>query len=308
MVKVSVIIPAKNEADYLARCLNSLAKLDFPEGQFEVIVVDNGSTDLTPTIAGNFSCIFVSVPEAKTIAAVRNRGAAVATGDILVFLDADCTVSPDWLQQAKRYFSREDIACFGSSPVIPENPTWVEATWFLVRKSRQPVFERDWQESTNMFVPRTTFEKVGGFNEELATCEDVDLSYRLLEHGKILSDSRIIAVHHRDPKTITTFFAKERWRGRSNYQGVLLHGVKIAELPSLLLPLYVTGLLVFSLLLAGFSTWLPALISLCGAELPVAALAWTKIRNDFDPVAYWRLLFLYNVYFVARAASLLPGR
>jgi glycosyltransferase involved in cell wall biosynthesis len=305
MKTVSIIIPAKNEAEYLGECLASLSELDFPKERYEVIVADNGSDDNTVSIAEKYSAKVVDLPDEQTISAVRNGGVVEAFGDILVFLDADCTVSIDWLLCAEPYFQREDVSCFGSSPIIPEKATWVEKTWFLVRKSEQQVFERQWQESTNMFISKEIFNKAGGFNEKLATCEDVDLSYRLLKLGKIISDSRIAAIHHRDPKTIKEFFLKEKWRGKSNYSGLFQHGVKLSELPSLLLPLYFSGLLFIAIgtLLFGPSLAV-SLVFFIMAQLPILGLTWLKIRKSFSIRKYFQLLWLYNVYFLARASAI----
>ena len=305
---VSIIIPAKNEAKYLGKCLHSLSRLNFPEKRYEIIIADNGSTDQTVQIAHSYAARVVRLPDKKTISAVRNGGVARASGDILVFLDADCTVAEDWLLGAEPYFNRDDISCFGSSPIIPDDATWVEKTWFLVRKSHQQVFERDWQESTNMFIPRTAFERAGGFNEELATCEDVDLSYRLLKLGKIISDTRIIAVHHRDPKTIREFFLKEKWRGKSNYSGLFHHGIQLSELPSLLLPVYFTGLMFATLLLLLFGLPAYAVMAFTAAQLPVMGLAWLKLRRKFIFRQYLRLIVLYNIYFAARASAIVSFR
>ncbi len=301
---VSIIIPAKNEAEYIGKCLESLAELNFPKERYEVIVADNGSDDNTVFIAEAHCAKVVNLPEKQTISAVRNGGVAEASGDILVFLDADCTVSVDWLLCAEPYFEREDVSCFGSSPIIPEKATWVEKTWFLVRKSEEQVFERQWQESTNMFISKNMFERVGGFNENLATCEDVDLSYRLLKLGKIISDSRIVAIHHRDPKTIKDFFLKEKWRGKSNYSGLFQHGVKLSELPSLLLPLYFSGILFIAIgtLLLGLSPIVSCVFFII-AQLPIMGLTWLKLRKNFSIKKYIQLLWLYNVYFLARASA-----
>lgn len=303
-IQVSVIIPAKNEEIHLGNCLQSLSDLDFPKDQYEIIVADNGSEDSTPGIARSYNARIVCVPAAGTIAAVRNAGAGQAKGEILVFLDADCTVAKDWLKKAEHYFHKKDIACFGSSPVIPENPTWVERAWFLVRECKEEVREREWQESTNMFVPKEIFEKVGGFNEKLTTCEDVDLSYRLAKFGRILADKRIVAIHHRDPKTIKEFFLKEKWRGKSNYTGLLQHGLKMSELPSLLLPLYFAGMLIASLGALAMGAFVMAGLLFLAGQLPVMALTFLKIRRQFTFSSYFSLLLLYNIYFTARAGAI----
>jgi glycosyltransferase involved in cell wall biosynthesis len=304
MKTVSVVIPAKNEEAYIANCLASLAALHFPAERYEVIVADNGSTDQTVSIAESWAVKVANLPEKKSISAVRNGGALQASGDILVFLDADCTVAPDWLLQAERYFDRNDVACFGSSPIIPEKATWVEQTWFLVRESHRQVFEREWQESTNMFIPKAVFEKAGGFNEKLKTCEDVDLSYRLAKFGKIIADKRIVAVHHRDPKSIREFFFKEKWRGKNNYSGFFQHGIKVSELPSLLLPLYYTAMLLAAFGAAALGAFLWAGVVFFAGHLPVFMLVFIKTRHNFNMLSYGRLLVLYNVYFLARTCAI----
>jgi hypothetical protein len=110
-----------------------------------------------------------------SISALRNFGAAQSSGRVLVFLDADCTVTPHWLREASRYLDAHDVACFGSAPIVPRNATWVQRTWFLVR-DRKPVEDVNWLESMNMFVHREKFISIGGFNEDLVTCEDYDIS------------------------------------------------------------------------------------------------------------------------------------
>jgi len=304
MKKVSVVIPARNEAQYIKQCLESLCALDFPKARYETIVVDNGSTDTTAAIARDLDVKLISLPQEMTIAAVRNRGAAQAAGEILAFLDADCTVASNWLACAERYFNRSDVACFGSSPLIPDNPTWVEKTWYLVRKPKTQVHEKAWQESTNMFIPKDLFHKVGGFNESLTTCEDVDLCYRLAPHGKIISDARIAAIHHRDPKTIKNFFLKEQWRGKSNYRGVLQHGIKMDELPSLLLPIFVSAMWILPLIALIFGAPLFATVLVLTGQAPVLLLSFIKLRPVGNFSDFIRLLLLYNVYFIARASSL----
>lgn len=302
MIIVSIIIPAKNEETNIESCLKSILSIDYPREEYEVIVVDNGSTDATVSIAQSLGAVVHGKPGLK-ISALRNFGAKIAKGSILTFIDADCTVDPDWLQQAEKYFHRNDIVCFGSAPRIPDEPTWVQNTWYAVRRKKDEVVETAWLESMNMFIPQSIFEQVGGFNESLVTCEDVDLSYRLAMHGKILSDQRIKAVHHGEAENLREFFRKERWRGKSNYKGVRQHGFRIDELPSLVLPIY----FVLMLLLFVVSLSMGKISYSCGVfvlwQFPVLAVAFVKMKDNFQVGEYSRLIVLYNIYYFAKAIA-----
>lgn len=307
MLDFSVIIPVKNEEDNISACLDSIASNDYPPEKYEIIVVDNGSEDQTVNIALAYGVQVTSLPDV-TISALRNHGAKLASGQVLAFMDADCTVAGDWLQQASRYLHQSDVSLFGSPPGIPQKSTWVQRTWLLVRggvendKTRQV----NWIESMNMFVPRHLFFRVKGFNEELVTCEDVDISYRLAKYGKIIVDPRIKAIHHGEAKDLGEFFRKEKWRGKSNYAGLCAHGLCPAEIPSLVLPVYfllmpvifilifaVTGVPVY--LLFGFLLW----------QAPLSFITMLKTKDkSITLFERFRLWLLYNIYYAARSVAI----
>jgi glycosyltransferase involved in cell wall biosynthesis len=313
-MQFSVIIPAKNEEATLGRCLDSLANVDWDRNQFEVIVMDNGSSDRTAAIAREKGVNLFVMP-GLTIAALRNFGVSQAKGDILVFLDADCTVSGDWLRNAARYISNLEVICFGSPPVVPENASWVQTAWFRIRQKSKICGEVAWLESMNMFVRREAFRAAGGFNEALVTCEDYDLSLRLKVLGKLIADDRIVAVHHGEAATVGHFFKKEYWRGTSNLRGVLHHGITLQELPSLLFPLVhsIFGLVVIVVLFTGVLRMSPLFISggialLLVWQVPILLMAAWKNRSAFDLPSVLQLYLLLNIYFLARGGALLQWR
>jgi len=287
-------------------CLDSINSMAFDMGRFEVLVVDNGSSDRTIEVARAKGARVFKKPDV-TISGLRNFGSSQAAGAILAFLDADCTVAQCWLSEASRYLIKEDIACFGGPPTIPADATWVQKAWFNIRAKKSCVEETDWLESMNMFVPRHVFSAVGGFNEKLITCEDYDLSLRLKQFGKIISDKRIVAVHHGEATDLRHFFSKEHWRGRSNFQGVISHGFTWRELASLVAPtaylllaFAVLGSLMFvEVTMAGFAA------SFGVWQVPLAFFAVFKTRGQWDPKTTLQLIVLLNVYFLARALAVL---
>lgn len=304
-MQFSIIIPAKNEEANIGRCLDSIGQVQWNKDQFEVIVVDNGSTDRTVEIARQKGAAVYIKPE-LTISGLRNYGARHATGEILAFIDADCTVAGFWLTHASPYRMRKDVVCFGSPPVVPENATWVQKAWFAVRKKSPECGETDWLESMNMFVMREIFVASGGFDESLVTCEDYDLSIRLKRYGLIISDSSIVAVHHGEAATVRHFFHKELWRGKSNFAGMMQHGLSMSELPSLIAPS------------------LHCLLWLCWLFSPLAGILWLiivtsvsliiwqtfllvmcvrKLLPHVSIVSLLQLHFLFNIYLFARGAG-----
>lgn len=309
----SIIIPAKNEEQNLARCLHSIAMIDYPENAFEVLVIDNGSTDKTVEVAKSYGAEVHVRPE-LTISGLRNFGSQQARGAILVFLDADCTVFKDWLKSASLWVDHPEVCCFGAPPTIPERATWVQKSWYIVRKKTQEIEEVAWLESMNMFVRKAAFEAVDGFDESLQTCEDYDLSLRLKEQGQIISDQRIRAVHHGEASSLRHFYRKESWRGISNLTGLKKHGFHLRELPSLLLPLVYLCCVLFTLLLflvffsgSDLSILLLPLWGLCW-QLPLLLLALIKGRGQQGVGTRLGLYVLLNVYFLARGRAMLRFR
>jgi len=311
LLDFSIIIPAKNEEAYIGRCLDSILHTDYPRDRFEVLVVDNGSSDRTALIAAAKGASVFSAPE-ETIAGLRNFGVRRALGQILVFLDADCSVSSTWLDEAARYLTAHSIACFGAPPGIPEQATWVQKAWYQVRRNPREIMEVEWLESMNMFVRRDAFESVDGFDERLITCEDYDLCLRLKSLGKIVADGRISAIHHGEAATLTQFFHKERWRGTSNLRGVLYHGLQWRELPSLALPAIYCGLglwVAAALIMLGIG---PAslnpdilLYSFAAWQVPLVFYALWKSRGVPGVALGVQLFALLNLYFCARGWAFL---
>lgn len=104
--RFSFIIPALNEEACIAACIQSIQAQG--EARYEIIVVDNGSTDRTVEIANQMGCVVVT-EQKPGLSHARNRGAEIAQGDIICFIDADCMLSKNWLQAAQRCFSKPGI-------------------------------------------------------------------------------------------------------------------------------------------------------------------------------------------------------
>lgn len=304
---ISIIIPAYNEEKHIGQCLDSIFNLDYPRDKFEVIVIDNGSSDRTREIAASYDILLLQ-DSTKNVSGLRNLGARHAKGEILAFVDADCVVARNWLKQAEKYFNDFLVVVWGAPPIPPENSTWVQAAWFLVRKKNKVIEEVDWLESMNLFVRKDLFDKVGGFDESLITCEDVDLSYRLSKFGKIISDSRLKVIHLGEAATVREFFKKELWRGKGNFKGVLRHGLSLKEIPSLIIPLYfgvvIPFAFIFSLVIQSIIFFILSVVLF----LIPGIMVLQRIRQKHsDIIKLSRFFFLLYVYFIARTVSLFLG-
>lgn len=305
-LKVSIIIPARNEAAHLPALLASLARVEYPRDHMEIIVVDHESTDETPQIARAARATVIS-HQGGTISSVRNRGARTAKGDVLAFLDADCTVDAAWLSTAVRHFVDPRVGAVGSYHAVPlDPPTWVRTILQKQIEARPPLAEATWLPSGNMFVRRDVFDACGGFDESMATCEDVDLSYRIAQQYRLVADARIRCWHHGEPRTLWEVFRKELWRGRDNLLGAMRHGVTLSELPSLLLPVYfllaLTGVMIglaLSVVQGGEASWW--LVGSCVALFgPLALLAGLLSVRSRAPRYFVHFGAYFFTYFIAR--------
>ncbi len=307
----AVVIPARNESELLPRCLEALDGLDYPRERLEIVVVDNGSEDDTNAVAQRHGVRVVTLEHATTIAAARNEGVRATSASYVAFLDADCCASADWLTAAAAVLEQTElqpiIAC-GSYPAPPASGTWMQRTWgFLAARPPGPPAPTAWLPSANLIVRRDAFLSVGGFNEQLESCEDADLCYRLQKLGTIVYASDVRAVHLREPRTIGAFFRKEIWHGKNSYDGLKGGRVSIAELPSLLLPLasttgYVTAAVGAVLLAAQRGPTLLA-AGLLIACLPPAALTLRSFVKKRRPLRIPEHFIVYTIYCAARAAA-----
>lgn len=291
----------------------SIRNQEFLPDAYEVLVVDNGSTDRTHQIVRDFGLNLVVIPDVS-VAALRNRGVAASGGQYLAFVDADVELSPHWLQNGLAAFRRYEVAGAGCFPGVPQPPTWVQQTWDVHQRGDQRHGRQrqvEWLPSMNILVRRDMFVKVSGFNERLETAEDVDLCYRLGQFGSILSVPGMEAIHWGEARDLKTFWRKEVWRGKGNLKGVLAHGLRRDELPSLGYPIYILCFLLALTLscLLDLSNR-PVVLTLCSFGLlilPALALAAATMRRAGRPTAFPGLFLLYLVYGFARAYSMVSA-
>ena len=224
---VDVVIAARNEARFLGQCLESLAAQSYPAELVRIILVDDGSTDATAEIARSHG-VTVVPGKKKGPGAARNTGMAQGNAELVVFIDAHCQADPDWLRLLAERFSSEGIG--GCQAAIEHRASskkiqrYIETSGAFTPEriveatisGKKHLFP--WILSGCSMYRRRAVEQAGGFNENLPSCEDVDLSWRVLLLGYELTHEPRAACIHFDANSWHRFLRKNYTYGRGAAQ------------------------------------------------------------------------------------------
>ena len=181
---ISVIVPCYNGERYVRACLEALLAQSYPRDRYEVILVDNGSTDRTAELARRFPVTVVEAPKRGSYAA-RNAGIRAASGGILAFTDSDCEVSPTWLERVAASLAEPGVvAVLGARRFARETLVLTTIADYEIEKARY-VFSRNdasvyYAYTNNMAVRREVYERAGPF-VEMARGADVVFMSRIVE-------------------------------------------------------------------------------------------------------------------------------
>ena len=211
---ISVIVPCLNEIETIGNTV-SAASQELSESGFdyEIIVVDNGSTDGSAEAAKRHGAILIN-SKSRTIAGVRNEGVKAAKGRVFVFLDADIVVQPFWGLGLRSVYDRmmeDDNFITGSPACVPDNIQPVLYSWY------KALFEniRDTHRGTgHMIVSREAFKRIGGFDESFVTNEDFHFCSQAKKKGIVINSNPEMKVLHLGyPNTLLDFAKREIWHG-----------------------------------------------------------------------------------------------
>ncbi len=215
---VSVIVCAHNGAPTLAACLESLGKIDYPS--FEVILVDDGSTDNTPEIASRFPHVRFLRQENHGLSHARNTGAAAAQGEIFAYTDSDCMADVDWLYYLIGTLLSGDYAGVGGPNVSPPAQNWIQACVAAAPGGPSHVLLTDTVAEhipgCNMAWYRWAFENAGGFDVEYRKAgDDVDFCWRIQQAGHEIAFSPTAIVWHHRRFTLEAFQKQQEGYGEA---------------------------------------------------------------------------------------------
>lgn len=207
---ISVVIPAYNAEATIGACLSALRGQQWPE-PFEIIVVDDGSTDRTAETARLAGAAVISTPRARP-AAARNAGIRAASGAIICCTDADCAPHPDWLQQLTKPFDDGAVAaCKGTYRTRQRE--LVARFVQLEYEDKYDLLRRqefiDFIDTYSAAYRRDVLLANGGFDERFDYLEDQELSFRLAARGCRMRFCEAAVVEHRHSATLRAYLRKK---------------------------------------------------------------------------------------------------
>lgn len=299
-----IVIPTHNEHTYIGGLLDSIER--YAPRNSQVIVVDNGSTDETPTIALARGVTVIRLPSRVFPGVARNIGikSSDPERDLVVFLDADVELTPEWqaewLAQVDS-LKTNPLQLTGATYEISRNPSWLERVWFAPMRLR----EKSYIPGGNIITTRTLFHSLGGFDIRLQTGEDVDFCARARRLGaSVLLNSQFKVHHEGFPKNVAHFLKRERWHGSGDLT-TLQRAIKsrVVLATSLFVLLHAAGITAAIWAAANSGNYLTTGVCAFGIVLLCAVGAARAVGASGRPPGVSAMAVMY-IYYVGRALSL----
>jgi GT2 family glycosyltransferase len=215
--RISVVLCTYNGGRVIRDCLEGLRKLDYPN--FEVIVVNDGSTDDTAAVLGEYDFRVITT-ENRGLSNARNTGMEAATGEIVAYLDDDAYPDPHWLAYLAATFCSTTHAAVGGPNIGPPGDGWFAESVANAPGNPAHVLVSDREAEhipgCNMAVRKAALQAVGGFDPQFRVAgDDVDLCWRLRERGETLGFSPAAMVWHHRRSSVRAFWRQQVGYGRA---------------------------------------------------------------------------------------------
>ena len=329
---ISIVVPVLNREDHIARCLDSLMELDYPS--FEIIVVDNGSTDRTREIVSQYPVKMIVEKRLGSYSA-RNKGIETGQGKIIAFTDSDCIVDRSWLTNLVQGYSEDAVGAVGGQVLPYETEGLIDQFLSLgplqvFHSNKTVTVERKRNRflsgglgSGNMSFRSNVLDEVNGFSTDLTVCGDYDLSWTVQRAGyQIIYEPKAIVYHKLRttlPQLVRQFFGlgeSEPHLLKMQPEGFSYIGIKTYILPNYefrcKLPVQ-TLLNIDFLNLATLGLFLavvyPRLLYVLGTIFLVACWqTWRKTREIVNKTQSIRWFLLFPMLNIIRIYSYTLGR
>lgn len=216
--RVSVVVCSYNGATTLRECLESLMRLDYPD--YEVILVDDGSTDGTREIAKEFPQVFYHHQANQGLSMARNVAARMASGELIAYTDSDCVADEHWLMYLVQSMRDQNVEAIGGPNVTPESDGWIAKCIAASPGNPSHVMLDDHHAEhvpgCNLAIRRATLLGMGGFDPQFRQAgDDVDLCWRLLDADLPIGYAPSAMVWHHRRATVSAFTKQQKGYGRS---------------------------------------------------------------------------------------------
>jgi len=216
--RVSVVVASYNGAKTLKACLESLRHLNYPD--YEVLLVDDGSTDATPQIMESFTFVRHVPQRHQGLSVARNTGIAESTGELVAFLDADCRADPDWLHYLVSDLTASGDAGIGGPNYLPPDDSPVAAAVLVSPGGPAPVMLTDRKAEhipgCNMFFRKSALVEVNCFDPVFQRAgDDVDICWRLQQAGHRIGFSPSALVWHYRRSTVGAYLRQQKGYGEA---------------------------------------------------------------------------------------------
>jgi glycosyltransferase involved in cell wall biosynthesis len=214
---MSVIVCAYNEERFIGACVSSVLASDYPD--LELIVCDDGSTDRTREIVGEFPDATLVELDHGGLSRARNVGSGRASGEIVVYLDADAECHPDWPYYLAMSMKPGVAASGGPNLPFVDVGFAERVVAAAPGNPRQVLLSHDRAEHVpgcNMAFRRDVLESLGGFNPRYTSAgDDVDLCWRLIDAGHLIGYAPAAQIHHHRRDSFGRFMRQQRGYGRA---------------------------------------------------------------------------------------------
>jgi glycosyltransferase involved in cell wall biosynthesis len=211
---VSVIVPVWNDAARLGECLRALDSQTYPSNSYEVVVVDNDSTEPVGRVVERYARARVVRESRPGSYVARNRGLADARGEAVAFTDADCVPAPDWIEKgaARLTRGRGRSVVAGRVEIFPRAPAAANAVeqYEMQFALAQGEFVRRYEfgATANLFAFKEAFERVGPFLAELKSGGDLEWCRRVGGRGYVLEYAEEVCVRHPARASLSQLYSK----------------------------------------------------------------------------------------------------
>jgi succinoglycan biosynthesis protein ExoA len=323
---ITVVLPVRNEAEYIGLCLDAVIAQDYPKDKLEILVVDGRSTDATREIVARYSethpyILLVDNPEKNTIAAL-NIGIQNARGEIIVRVDGHCRLEPDYLSQCVQTLETDAADNVGGL-MRPVGKSYVQQAVALATST---IFGLGWgkvhyqekeQYTDTVYLGafrKCLFDKIGLYDPEMSYNEDNELNFRIIQHGgKVLLSPKIKS--HYYPRDSIPRLAKQYYNyGYYKPKFIMKHKWSVSYrhfIPSL----FVASLFLSAISSIFFKSFLYLLYALIGAYAALALMFSLTIalQRGFKylpalPVIFATIHMVYGIGFLTGVKDFMLGK